>query len=88
MDEAYEAGTDRLEDVAIQRAIDGSDTLLTLLLRSRRPERYRERFEATVATVQMVVRAPPVAASVDEWVEMHAPKAIIDASAADQKKLN
>jgi hypothetical protein len=76
-----------LEDVALQRAVDGSDALLTLLLKSRRPERYRERFEATVATVQMVVRAPPVAASVGEWVEMHAPKAIIDATTVE-KKLN
>ena len=59
--EAYEAGTDALEDAARRRAVTGvetpvyyggkkigetrkySDALLMFLLRSRRPERYRER---------------------------------------------
>jgi len=58
---AVEAGTDRLEDEAYRRAVEGveetayyngqpvgvvrrySDNLLTLLLRGRRPHKYRER---------------------------------------------
>lgn len=47
-DHAIEEGTDKLEDVARQRAIapeDGSDTLLIFLLKARRPEAYRERHE-------------------------------------------
>jgi transposase-like protein len=39
---AIEAGTDILEDVAITRAVRQSDTLLIFLLKSRRPEKYRE----------------------------------------------
>lgn len=44
-DDAIEAGTDLLEDVAKLRAtaVDGSDTLLMFLLKSRRPDKYRER---------------------------------------------
>lgn len=44
-DGAIEQGTDRLEDIARDRAtrpLDGSDTLLIFLLKARRPERYRE----------------------------------------------
>ena len=62
-DEALEEGTDRLEDEARRRAVEGceenvyyqgkiidtkrnySDTLLIFLLKGRRPEKYRERFE-------------------------------------------
>lgn len=42
-DDAIEAGTDELEDVARQRAKDASDTLLIFLLKARRSEKYRER---------------------------------------------
>ena len=45
-DEAIEAGTDLLEDAARRRAVapaNSSDTLLIFLLKSRRPEKYRER---------------------------------------------
>jgi len=44
-DEAMDAGTDFLEDVARQRATESSDTLLIFLLKARRPEKYRERQE-------------------------------------------
>lgn len=40
--EALDRGIDMLEDVAFERAYQGSDTLLIFLLKSRRPERYRE----------------------------------------------
>ena len=60
-DSAAEEGTDRLEDEALRRAVEGweepvyhqgvicgtirrySDGLLTMLLKARRPEKYRER---------------------------------------------
>ena len=38
-DEAMEQGTCRLEDVAVDRAIAGSDKLLMFLLKGRRPEK-------------------------------------------------
>ena len=39
-DEAWEAGTDRLEDLALQGAEAGSEKLLLALLKARRPQRY------------------------------------------------
>lgn len=42
-DEAYESGSDTLEDVATVRAKRGSDSLLTTLLKARRPEKFREK---------------------------------------------
>ena len=42
-EEAVEAGTDRLEDRARDRAYRDSDGLLMFLLKGRRPEKYRER---------------------------------------------
>lgn len=44
-DELEEAATDRLEATAYNRAIAGSDRLMEVLLKARRPEKYRERFE-------------------------------------------
>lgn len=41
-DDALMYGTDILEDVAFQRAVLASDTLLIFLLKSRRPDKYRE----------------------------------------------
>lgn len=40
--EALDRGYDMLEDVAKERAYTGSDTLLIFLLKSYRPERFRE----------------------------------------------
>ena len=40
-DEAIAQGNDRLEDIALERAITGSDELLMFLLRGRRSEKYR-----------------------------------------------
>lgn len=42
-EDATERGADRLEDVATKRAIRGSDSLLTTLLKARRPEKFREK---------------------------------------------
>lgn len=47
-DVAYEEGTDSLEVEATRRAKESSDTLLIFLLKGRRPEKYRDRFETVV----------------------------------------
>ena len=41
---ALEAGTDALEDLALEFAGKGSERLLIFLLKARRPEVYRERY--------------------------------------------
>lgn len=41
-DEVIEEAMDALEEVALRRAKKGSDTLLIFLLKSRRPEIYKE----------------------------------------------
>jgi hypothetical protein len=41
-DEAKETAVDRLEEIAFRRAEKQSDALMTLLLKSLRPEVYRE----------------------------------------------
>ena len=42
-EDAYESATDGLEDTALARAMEKSDSLLMFLLKARRPEIYRER---------------------------------------------
>lgn len=42
-EDAVEEGTDELEDEAVKRAKEGSDTLLIFMLKSRRPETYKDR---------------------------------------------
>jgi hypothetical protein len=44
-DAALEDGTDMLEDSATRQAIAGNASLMTLLLKARRPAKYRERVE-------------------------------------------
>lgn len=44
-DDAVEAGTDLLEDVAKDRAIEKSDFLMALMLKARRREKYSDRYE-------------------------------------------
>lgn len=41
-DDALETGTDKLEDIALKRAADGSDTMLIFLLKARRPDKFRD----------------------------------------------
>ncbi len=40
-DEAFDEGTDRLEDLAVKGAEQGSERRLLALLKARRPERYQ-----------------------------------------------
>jgi hypothetical protein len=46
--DAEESGTDRLEDEAMRRALEQSDTMMIFMLKARRPDKYRER--STVET--------------------------------------
>lgn len=46
MDDAIEAGTDRLEDIGYKRATRSSDRLLTFLLEARRPDKYKKRVQS------------------------------------------
>jgi hypothetical protein len=49
--EAEEEAIDQLEQVARDRAIDGSDRMLEILLKAHRPEKYTERQKLDVAFV-------------------------------------
>lgn len=60
--EAEQDAIDTLEAVARQRALQTSDTLLIFLLKSLRPDRYRERIEMRV---DMRREAERLAASLD-----------------------
>lgn len=44
-EDAVEAGTDTLEDIAVARAKDKSDLLLIFMLKGRRPEKFKDRAE-------------------------------------------
>lgn len=64
-DDAIEAGTDRLEDLAVKRATTISDTLLIFLLKGRRPEKFKDRVEnrhtdADGGPITLVINRPPV----------------------------
>ena len=54
-EEAREAGADKLEDVALDRAFQGSDRLLEFLLKGAKPEKYKDRV-AQETTGEMVIR--------------------------------
>lgn len=45
-DDAEQVAIDKLEHVARERAIDGSDRMLEILLKAHRPEKYVERYRA------------------------------------------
>lgn len=66
-DEAIEAGTDRLEDSATRQAISGNTSLMVLLLKGRRPERYADRVRQEVSgkdgaplTINVIEVASPI----------------------------
>jgi hypothetical protein len=48
-DDAMENGTDVIEDVARKRAIDGDNTMIALMLKARRPDKYRERSDVQLS---------------------------------------
>jgi hypothetical protein len=46
-EEALEAGVEKLEETAWNRAVEGSDTLMIFLLKAHRPDKYLERRDFT-----------------------------------------
>ena len=51
-DEALEDGTDHVEDLAFERGIaGGSDRMLELILKARRPEKFTDRHQVQVSRV-------------------------------------
>lgn len=48
-DEALTVAVDRVEEVAIARAMRKSDKLMEMVLKAKRPEEYRERVDVAVA---------------------------------------
>jgi hypothetical protein len=54
--ELTEEVTDDLETEAVKRAKEGSDTLLIFLLKSKRPQQYRDRQEITVVSPDVKAR--------------------------------
>lgn len=43
VNDAIEDGTDKLEDSAARQAMQGNSALMSLLLKARRPEKYKDR---------------------------------------------
>jgi len=68
-DEAYESGSDTLEDVATVRAKRGSDSLLTTLLKARRPEKFRDKSDINL-------KAQHDFGNIDETLERKIQKAL------------
>ena len=54
-DEAYETGTDALEDLALKGAEQGSERLLLALLKARRPDRYQRTQIEHSGTLEVVL---------------------------------
>jgi hypothetical protein len=46
--DAIEAGTDKLEDSTTRQALQGNTTLMVLLLKARRKDKYTERSETAI----------------------------------------
>ena len=55
-DESWEAGTDRLEDLALQGAEQGSEKLLLALLKARRPQRYARSVVEHGGNVEILIK--------------------------------
>ncbi len=45
VNQAYDEGTDRLEDIALNLAAEGNGQVLMFLLKGRRPQRWREQMK-------------------------------------------
>ena len=72
-DAAVEAGTDLLEDLARERVATGGDSLLMFLLKSRRPEKYRERHDHQVDPgIASGVLIVPASIDLETWVDQAA----------------
>lgn len=72
-DNAVEAGTDRLEDIAFKRAAESSDTLLIFMLKGRRGEKYADRVKSENINRNYAVSDSPEEVSADEWLAQNQP---------------
>lgn len=57
-DDAEEEAVDALELKARERAIDGSDRMMEILLKAHRPDKYVERFKGEVAGTLSITVLP------------------------------
>ncbi len=78
-EDAVETGTDVLEDEAVKRAKDGSDTLLIFMLKARRPDKFKDRWQHEHTgkgggPLRFVVEAPSVMEGGEEWAKHYGPK--------------
>ncbi len=78
-DDAVETGTDVLEDEAVKRAKDGSDTLLIFMLKARRPDKFKDRWQHEHTgkgggPLRFVVEAPSVMEGDEECAKHYGPK--------------
>jgi hypothetical protein len=55
-DEAWEIGTDYLEDLALKGAEQGSERLLLALLKARRPDRYQRMVVEHEGSLEVLLR--------------------------------
>ena len=55
-DEAWEIGTDCLEDLALKGAEEGSERLLLALLKARRPDRYQRMVVEHEGSLEVLLR--------------------------------
>jgi Homeodomain-like domain len=84
-DEAWEQGTDLLEEVALKRAVNGSDLLLIFLLKGRRPQRYRDNVRHEV-DARLTVSVEDARAQLEQRlavIEDHRRRALPATSVAD-----
>ena len=56
-DDAWEMGTDKLEDLALQGAEQGSEKLLLALLKARRPQRYARSVVEHGGSLELTLKA-------------------------------
>jgi hypothetical protein len=75
--ELSEEVTDELEEEAIKRAKAGSDTLIIFLLKSKRPQQYRERQEITLVSSDVRARLVRQAAVIIESLGLEAGEALL-----------
>lgn len=77
--EAHENAIDTLEEVARQRALDGSDLLTIFLMKGMRPEKYRDAYKegdqsSKTKTVNFTINLHPTGGTYKEGVSSDTPE--------------
>lgn len=83
VEEMRERFVDDLEMVAIERAKEKSDTLMALLLKANRPEKYRENVKMDVKNQHTPIQ---LVFSRDEWGEGPLPNYVGGATDGDEQE--